>query len=134
MESTIRIRPFFQDRWIFAYFWHSDWHNFGYGLRKVAKLHFLEVHISYWNTPTFLSIGPAGYFIWSWKVCKPCSIVQNLVVTYHLVVFYPQQCHIEISVDQWYVIIIAIRIMLLFAFSCAELLIFSKGGLSVRMT
>ena len=34
-----------------------------------------------------------------WMVRKPCSIVQNLVVNYNLVVSYPQQCHIGIKID-----------------------------------
>ena len=31
--------------------------------------------------------------------CQFCSTVQNLVVNYHLVVSYPQQCHIEINLN-----------------------------------
>ena len=31
---------FFKGRWILDYYWHSNWHNFGYNLGKVAKLHF----------------------------------------------------------------------------------------------
>ena len=44
---------------------------------------------------------------------------QNLVVNYHLVVSYSQQCHIRLSHRCF--IIIAIHITLLFAFSRAEL-------------
>ena len=51
---------------------------------------------------------------------QSCSIVQNLVINYHLVVSYPHQCHIGINVSHWYVIIIAIHISLLFVFSRAE--------------
>ena len=36
-------------------------------------------------------------------------------------VSHSQQCHVGINVNHWYVIIISIHIMLLFAFSCAEL-------------
>ena len=42
-------------------------------------------------------------------------------VNYHLVVSYPQQRYIGININHWYIIIIAIYIMLLFAFSHAEL-------------
>ena len=42
MENTKTTRLYFKGRWILAYCWHSDWHNFGYVLEKVTKLHFLE--------------------------------------------------------------------------------------------
>ena len=29
---------------------------------------------------------------------QPCSLVQNLIVNFYLVVIYPQQCHIGINV------------------------------------
>ena len=45
---------------------------------------------------------------------KPCC-------EYHLVVSYPQQCHIGINVNHWCDTIIKIHIMLLFRFSRAEL-------------
>ena len=54
-------------------------------------------------------------------VLQYCSIVQNLV-NYHLVVSCLQMCHIGINVDYWCVIIIAVQIILLFAFSRTELL------------
>ena len=50
-----------------------------------------------------------------------CTIAQNLVVNYHLVVSYLHQYHIGIKVDYWYVIIIEIHIMLLFGFFRAKL-------------
>ena len=50
-----------------------------------------------------------------------CSIVQNLVRNYHLVVSYPQQCHIGINVNRWYAIAIVVHIMLFFVFSRVEL-------------
>ena len=42
IENTKAIRLLFKDGWILPYFWHSNWHYFGYILRKVAKPHFLE--------------------------------------------------------------------------------------------
>ena len=42
MEKTKTTRLFFKGRWILAYFWRSNWLNFGYILGKVAKLHFSE--------------------------------------------------------------------------------------------
>ena len=60
------------------------------------------------------------YFICRWLVRLSCSIVQNLVANYHLVISYTQQCHIGmINVNYWYVITIGIHIILLFAFSQA---------------
>ena len=68
------------------------------------------------------SFGKARNFICRWMVRQSCSIVQNLVVNHHLVVSYPQQCHIGIHIDYWDVIIIAIHIMLLFCiFWCKTL-------------
>ena len=46
-----------------------------------------------------------------------CFIILNLVANYHLVVSYPQQCHIGINKDYCYIIIIPMHIILLFAFS-----------------
>ena len=63
----------------------------------------------------------ARYFICRWVMRQSCSIVQKLVVNYHLVVSYPKQCHIGIKVSHWCLIIIALHIMLLFAVSRAEL-------------
>ena len=70
-----------------------------------------------------LSIGTCYWLLLSKmpRFTKSCSVVQKIVVNHHLVVFYPQQFHIGINVDHWYLIIIVIHIMLLFAFSCAEL-------------
>ena len=56
-----------------------------------------------------------------WIMQRFCSIVQNPVSNYHLVDSYTQQCHIGINVDHWYVTIIAIHVMLHFAFSHTEL-------------
>ena len=42
MKNTETTRLPFKGTWILANFWISNWHNFGYILRKVAKLHFLE--------------------------------------------------------------------------------------------
>ena len=61
-----------------------------------------------------------GYFICRLIVRQSCSIVQNPVVNYHLVVSYPQQFHIGIKVSHWCAIIIVIYKTLLFAFSRAE--------------
>ena len=55
------------------------------------------------------------YFICTWIVHQSCSVVQSLVGNYHLVVSYPQQCHIGINVSRWCVIIIAIHITLPYA-------------------
>ena len=41
------------------------------------------------------------YFLSRWMVCQPCSIVQNLVVNYHLVVSYSHQCHTGINVSHY---------------------------------
>ena len=42
MKNTKTARLLFQGRWILLYFWHSNWHNFGYISGKVAKPHILE--------------------------------------------------------------------------------------------
>ena len=42
MEKIKATRLFFKDHWILAYFWDSNWDNFGYILGKVAKLLFFE--------------------------------------------------------------------------------------------
>ena len=42
MENTKTTCLFSGGRWIFAYFWPSNWHNFDYILGKVEKLHSLE--------------------------------------------------------------------------------------------
>ena len=62
----------------------------------------------------------ASYFIYRWMARQPCSVVQNLVVNCHLMGSYSQQSHIGINVNHWYVIIVAVHIMLPFAFSRAE--------------
>ena len=59
-----------------------------------------------------------SYFICKWIVHQSSSIVQILVVSYHLVVSYPQQCHNGINVSQ---INVSIHITLFFAVSRAEL-------------
>ena len=56
------------------------------------------------------------YFICRRIVRQSCSIVENLVVNYHLVVSYAQQGHIGINSNHWYVIIIPIHIMLFLHF------------------
>ena len=61
------------------------------------------------------------YFIYRLMVHQSCSIVQNLVVNYHLAVSYPQLCHIGININHWYVIIIPMHIMLPFSFFRVEL-------------
>lgn len=48
------------------------------------------------------------------------SIVQKLLVSYALVVSYPQHCQIRTNVNYWYAIIISTN-MLVFTFSVAEL-------------
>ena len=48
------------------------------------------------------------------------SIVQKLLVSYALVVSYPQHCQIRTNVNYWYAIIISTN-MLVFTFSLAEL-------------
>ena len=42
IENTKTIRLLFKGSWILPYFWHSNWHYFGYISGKVAKTHFLE--------------------------------------------------------------------------------------------
>ena len=42
IENTKTIRLLFKGSWILSYFWHSNWHHFGYILGKVAKPHLLE--------------------------------------------------------------------------------------------
>ena len=42
IENTKTIRLLFKGSWILSYFWHSNWHYFGYISGKVAKPHFLE--------------------------------------------------------------------------------------------
>ena len=42
IENTTTTRLLFKDSWILLYFWHSNWHYFGYISGKVAKPHFLE--------------------------------------------------------------------------------------------
>ena len=67
------------------------------------------------------------YFICRWMMHQSCSIFQYLVVNYHLVVSYPQQCHIRINENKWYVVITAINTILLFCiFSCGTLNNFYK--------
>ena len=73
--------------------------------------------VNFWKLR--VTSAEAKYFICRWMVCKSCSIVLNLVVNYHLVV-YPQQGHIRIIVSHLCVNIIALHITLLFAFSCAK--------------
>ena len=60
-------------------------------------------------------------FIWRWMVRQFWFFVPNLVVNYHLMISYPRQCHIGINVNYWHVIIIAIHMILHFAFSRVEL-------------
>ena len=73
--------------------------------------------VNFWKLQ--VTSAEAKYFICRWMVCKSCSIVLNLVVNYHLVV-YPQQCHIGIIVSHLCVNIIALHVTLLFAFSRAK--------------
>ena len=42
IENTKTTRPLFKGSWVLLYFWHSNWHYFGYISGKVAKPHFLE--------------------------------------------------------------------------------------------
>ena len=42
IENTKTTRLLFKGSWILLYFWHSNWHNFGYISEKVAKPYFLE--------------------------------------------------------------------------------------------
>ena len=42
IENTKTTRLLFKGSWILLYFWHSNWHNFGYISGKVAKPHILE--------------------------------------------------------------------------------------------
>ena len=42
IENTKTTRLLFKGSWILPYFWHSNWHYFGYISGKVAKPHFLE--------------------------------------------------------------------------------------------
>ena len=76
-----------------------------------------------YTNPTILleAMLKTTYFICRRIMHQSCSIVQNLVVNYHLVISYPQQCHIRININHRYVIIISSHIMLLFVFSRAEL-------------
>ena len=69
-ESSYRVaqvKSKWKGRWILPYFWHSNWHYFGYISGKVAKLHFLEISQ---NTPTFISIGPLIAKSWPFKHMK----------------------------------------------------------------
>ena len=54
-------------------------------------------------------------FIYRWKVVR-----QKPSCYYHLVNSYPQQCRSGINVNHWYVIIIAIHIILLFTIFLAQ--------------
>ena len=47
------------------------------------------------------------YFLCRWMMRQSHSFVLNLVVIYHLVISYPQQRHIGINVNDWYVILIS---------------------------
>ena len=58
MKNTETTRLFFKSRWILAYLYHSNRHNFGYILRNVTNLHFRKPTEFYQNTPTFISIAP----------------------------------------------------------------------------
>ena len=42
VENTKSVRLFFKGSWILLYFWHLNWHNFGYISGKFAKPHILE--------------------------------------------------------------------------------------------
>ena len=42
IENTKETHPLFKGSWVLLYFWHSNWHYFGYISGKVAKPHFLE--------------------------------------------------------------------------------------------
>ena len=42
IENTKTIRLLFKGSWILLYFWHSNWHYFGYISGKFAKPHFSE--------------------------------------------------------------------------------------------
>ena len=64
---------------------------------------------------------PEMYFKCRWMVRQYCSIFQNVVVNYHLVVSYPQQCHIGIDLKHCCVVVIAMHIVLLFGFVREEL-------------
>ena len=94
----------------------SDWINFLYRCMYIHCFWCICSESLY----SFVLLA-SRYFICRWIVRQSCSIVQNLIVNYHLVVSYPQLCHIGINVDHWYVIIIAIHIMLLFVDSLAEI-------------
>ena len=62
-----------------------------------------------YTNPTILleAMLKTRYFTCRRMMHQSCSIVQNLVVNYHLVISYPQQCHIRININHRYVIIIA---------------------------
>ena len=82
--------------------------------------------------PNHLKTVIARYFICRWMVRQPCSIVQNLVVNYHLVVSWNRQSHIGTNVSLWHAIIIAIHINLLFVFTRAELWIIVASYSNIR--
>ena len=42
IENTKTTRLLFKGSWVLLYFWHSNWHYFGYISGKVGKPHFLE--------------------------------------------------------------------------------------------
>ena len=42
IENTKTTRLLFKGSWILPYFWHLNWHYFGYILGKGCKPHFLE--------------------------------------------------------------------------------------------
>ena len=88
-------------------------------LKKVFLMNQIKLYEANAFSGWFRSIL-TRYFICRWLVRLSCSIVQNLVANYHLVISYTQQCHIGmINVNYWYVITIGIHIILLFAFSQA---------------
>ena len=68
----------------------------------------------------FGSLGQGILYVDGW--CASLALLsRKLSVDHYLVVSYPHQCHTGNKVSHWCIIIIAIRIMLLFAFSRAEL-------------
>ena len=48
--NTKTTRPLFKGSWVLLYFWHSNWHYFGYISGKVAKPDFLENPQNYLKT------------------------------------------------------------------------------------
>ena len=92
------------------------------------KWTFLPMSLPGKTPPRRLSSHPTRYFTCTCVVHQTCYVANDHLISY------PQQCHIGINVNHWYIIMIAIHLKSLFVFSRAELwIIFISYSLNCHM-